>query len=390
MHRRSTQISLPLVGYASLVLALALVAGCGVTGSQVPRATGVGSPSMSAAVVPQGPQLGYVWDGMRKNVYPLLGVAGAAQYGAAVPAVGAKYVYGAVSGSGAASFALLLDGAGTLDVLVLPSGSARVMTTRVPVDASIVFAPGGGYAVVESRSANTALLVSGLPGHAQVAELAVPAGSALAGVAVSDRGTVLAGWAGASGVQVGVLAATGATAIGSLTAWGGAGFVPGGAAAGQEQAVVADGSTGQLTRLSGIGGSTGSAATATALASGGLLQTPVAVAVSGDGGWAFVADGAKQQVVRVDLVGTTAPVAIACACQPSRLVALPGNTYFEVSADQAGQPAWLLDGHAVGARTFFVPAVVGATGPVAGATVAQSAAKPAATSSGKVATGGAR
>jgi hypothetical protein len=354
---------------------LVLVAGCGVTGSQIPRATGGGSPGTSAAAAPQGPQLGYVWDGTRKNVYPLLGVAGSAQYGSAVLAAGTKYVSGAVSGSGvAAPFALLLDSTGTLDVLVLPGGSASVVTTKVPGDAAIVFAPGGGYAVVESRSTNTALLVSGLPAKAQVAELPVPAGSALAGVAVSDRGTVLAGWTGASGVQVGVLSTTGATAVGSVTAWGGAGFVPGVAAAGQEQAVVADGSTGQLTRLAGIGGA---AATATALGSGGLLQTPVAVAVSGDGNWAFAADGAKQQVVRVDLVGTTAPIAIACACQPARLVALPGNTFFEVSADQVAQPAWLLDGHAVGARTFFVPAALGAAGPVAGA-VAESSAKTAA------------
>jgi hypothetical protein len=117
--------------------------------------------------------------------------------------------------------------------------------------------------------------------------------------------------------------------------------------------VVADGGTGQLARLSGIGGTVA----VTPLNAGGKLKTPVAVAVSGDGNWAFAADGAKQQVVRVDLVGTTAPVALACACQPARLTGLPGNTFFEVSTDQAGQPAWLFDGHAAGPRTFFVPAL---------------------------------
>jgi hypothetical protein len=107
-------------------------------------------------------------------------------------------------------------------------------------------------------------------------------------------------------------------------------------------------------RLAGIGGA---APTATSLATGSQLQTPVAVAISGDGNWAFAADSAKQQIVRVDLSGSTAPLAIACACQPARLVALPGNLLFQISADQVAQPAWLLDGHAPTPHTLFVPAL---------------------------------
>ncbi len=339
-----------------------MLPGCGTTSTQT--LVGPSGPSTpNTADISQGPQVGYVWNQVQGNLYPVLGVAGAARFGA--PLLSAKYVTGAVGGGGSGAWALLLDSTGTLDLVTVSAsgalGSPVVVGTKVPVDSSIAFAPQGGYAVIVSRATNTALLVSGLPGQPLPAPLSAP-GGALVGAAVSDRGTVLAGWTGASGVQVGTLAAAGATAVVSVSAWGGAGFVPGtsaaGPAAGQEQAVVADGGTGQLARLSGIGGA---AATVTTLNAGGKLQTPVAVAVSGDGGWAFAADGAKQQVVRVDLVGTTAPVSLACACQPARLVGLPGNLFFEVSTDQAGQPAWLLDGHAAAPRTFFVPALAGTT-----------------------------
>jgi hypothetical protein len=337
-------------------LLLIMLAGCGATSTRATLAASTSTnSSTSQAVAPQGPQLGYFWDATQKNLYPVLGIAGAAHYGAPLLPSDSKYVTGAVSGvTESSEWALLLDGAGTLDLVTLPAIAPSLLTTRVPLDAKIVFAPAGGYAVILSPSANTALLVSGLPGQPQVSALATPAGSTLTGAAVSDRGTVLAGWAGGSGVQVGTLSSTGATAMANVAVWGGAGFVPGAAASGQEQAVVADGSSGKLMRLAGIGGA---APTATSLATGSQLQTPVAVAISGDGNWAFAADSAKQQIVRVDLSGSTAPLAIACACQPARLVALPGNLLFQISADQVAQPAWLLDGHAPTPHTLFVPAL---------------------------------
>jgi len=374
---------------AALMLA-ALLAGCGTTSTQTPLSTSAATGSTTPmAVTARGPQLGYLWDAGQKNIYPVLGVAGGAHYAAPLLSAGAAYVSGAVSGSstGTSVWALLLDGSGTLYALTPGSATPGVIATRVPLDATITFAPGGAYAVVLSRSANSAMLVSGLPAQAQIADLAAPAGISLTGAAVSDRGTVLAGWTASSGVQVGTISATGAAPVASVSAWGGAGFVPGAPAAGQEQAVIADAGTGQLMRLAAIGGS---APTAAALPSGGKLQSPAAVAISGDGHWAFAADSAKQQVVRVDLSGSTAPVSIACACQPSRLVALPGNTIFEVSTDQPAQPAWLLDANALAPRTFFVPALASTAAGSTAAVVAAAAAAPAPRAASKVATGGAR
>jgi hypothetical protein len=348
------------------------------------------------AVTTRGPQLGYLWNAGRKNIYPVLGVAGGAHYAAPLLASDTAYVSGAVSGSGSATvtgnpgWALLLDGSGTLYALTLPSATPSVIATRVPLDATITFAPAGAYAVVLSPSANSAMLVSGLPAQAHISDLSAPSGSTLTGAAVSDRGTVLAGWTASSGVQVGTISATETNPIASVSSWGGAGFVPGTPAAGQEQAVVADAGTGQLMRLAAIGGS---APTATALASGGKLQTPTAVAISGDGHWAFAADNAKQQIVRVDLSGSTAPLSIACACQPSRLVALPGNTMFEVSVDQTGQPAepaWLLDGNALAPRTFFVPALASTAAGSTASSAKAAASVPMLKASAKTPAGGAR
>ena len=371
MYRCNTRISAGLTCLASL--ALLVSAGCGVTGTQqqIASSTTGGTSAAAAATAPRGPQLGYLWDATQKNLYPVLGVAGAAHYGAPLLAAESNYVAGAVGGiTGSAAWALLLDSTGTLDVLTLPSTTPVVVTTRVSLDASLIFAPAGAYALIFSKATNTLLLISGLPAQPQVSALATPAGSTLTGAAVSDRGTVLAGWTSTTGVQAGTLSGGSATVIANLSSWGGAGFVPGTPAAGQEQAVIADAGTGLLTRLAGVGGT---APTATQLASAGKLQSPIAVAVSRDGLWAFAADSAKQQVVRFDLSGSTPAIPIPCACQPARLLGLPGNTVFEVSTDQAGQPAWLLDGHALVPRTFFVPALPAAT-PVQSATTIASTA----------------
>jgi hypothetical protein len=376
MYPGNTPISSSLLRTASLLVMLA--AGCGATSTQLPVGASKSPTTTPAATSPRGPQLGYLWDATQKNLFPLPGVAGATLYGAPLLPGGSVYVSGAVGGSrDAGAWALLLDKTGTVDLLTLPSattglGAPAVVATRLPSDATITFSPSGTYAVIFSASANAALLVSGLPSRPQVADLALP--GALSGVAVSDRGTVLAGWSkGTSGgvVQVGALSGTGATAIASVATWGGAAFVPG-LGSGQEQAIVADNGAGLLLRLTGIGGE---APTFAALATGGNLQTPVGAAVSGDGLWAFAADSAKQQVVRVDLSGSTPAIAIACACQPARLLALPGGMLFEVSADQPAKPAWLLDAHTLAPRTFFVPAL---PAPAASATAAGTTAVPAA------------
>jgi len=160
---------------------------------------------------------------------------------------------------------------------------------------------------------------------------------------------------GGPGVQVGILSEThGYTPIGTIQAWGGAGFLPG---SGSDAAVFADGATGRLTYASSLNGAS---PVLVALAGAGLLQKPVAVGVSPDGKWAYAADSAKPQIVRVSIGASgPAPSSIACACTPQQLVPLTTDGVFSLSRDVAGQPAWLLDTRTSQPRTFFVPAVPG-------------------------------
>jgi hypothetical protein len=55
-----------------------------------------------------------------------------------------------------------------------------------------------------------------------------------------------------------------------------------------------------------------------------------AVAASLDGRWAVVANGGDPSAVRLDLSGVTAPLRIACACQPALLTPLMGNAVFSL------------------------------------------------------------
>jgi hypothetical protein len=148
----------------------------------------------------------------------------------------------------------------------------------------------------------------------------------------------------------------GSSIIGTIQGWGGAGFVPAlvtGSAI--ETAVIADSVSGQLTYLSNI---SGGSPTAASVATAGLLQTPAGVGISPDGRWAFVADSAKPQVLRVSLSSAgVAPVSIACACKPAQLSSLTSNGIYVISSNVAGQPAWILDTRTANPRTFFVPAI---------------------------------
>jgi hypothetical protein len=300
-----------------------------------------------------------VWDAGSKNLYPALGIAGSAHYGAPVLTTSSNYLTAAAAGpASGAAWSLLLDNTGTLSELPLPGTNPSVAATGVPLDATIVFSPSGAYAVVSSSHAHTAVLISGLPNQAQVSDLALPTGT-LQGVAVSDGGTVLAGLAQSTGVQISLVSGSGnALSLATVSAWGGAGFVPASATSStgtQSSAVIADGGTGQLTLYFGLSNAN---PTATPLSTAGLLGKPLAVAFSTDGQWVYASDSATPQVVRVSVPGGTSPAAIPCSCQPSQLLPLAGGTAFLVSAGSTGQPAWLLDARSTAPRLFFVPALV--------------------------------
>jgi hypothetical protein len=345
---------------------LTLISGCGIsTGTKAPIPVDSIPSSGNTTVAPSGLQLGFVWQSDSHNLYPIMGVSGAAHYGSGVLGSSSTVVAAAASGSATGSWALLLNKDGSLQELGLPGSTSATLAAGVGLDSNIVFSPGGSAAAVVSGTTHAVLIVTGLPSKAAVATVQLPANAPVAGFAVSDAGTVLAGVkpAGSPGVQLGVISELRAyAAIGTVQGWGGATFVPGTAASpASEAAVVADSVAAQVAYVTNIGSGT---AAMNGIGTAGLLQTAVGVAVSPDGQWAFVADSGKPQVVQVSLAqaGTTAPISIACACKPTQLTPLTSNGIYAMGSGMAGQPAWLLDTKAASPRTFFVPAIAAATG----------------------------
>jgi hypothetical protein len=354
--RRSRVTSVELVLRAAL---LTLFAGCGIVSTKAPQPVGQDPSSGNTAVAPSGLQLGFVWQQDTRNLYPILGVTASARFGAGILPANSNVVNAVAASSTAGSWALLLDQDGTLQQLELPSSISTSLASGVAIDSAIVVSPSGTSAALISPTTRAIVVVSGMPSKPQVAYLAFSPGTTPSGAAVSDAGTILAGLrqGASSAVQLVTLSELhGSSTVGSIRGWGGAGFVPNLATpSATEAAVVADGTSAQVTYVSNINGNSPKSAS---LATSGLLQTPVGVGISTDGNWAFVADSAKAQVVRLSVSAPgTAPTSIACACRPQQLYPLNGSGVYSVGGNVSSQPIWILDTRTVDARTFFVPAM---------------------------------
>ena len=337
---------------------LVIVTGCGIaTNTNSPKPVSTGATSSDKTVAPDGLQLGYIWQADSRNLYPVLGVSGAAHYGG--PALGsdATVVAAAATTSPSSSWALVLHQDGTLVQWSFPAANAATLAAGVATDSAIRFSPSGTCAVLVSGSTLNAVVITGLPSKPLLASLKLPAGFSIDKFAVSDGGSILAGLtqAGAAGIQYGVLSEMHSfNVIGTIQAWGGAAFLPGPAG---DAAVIADGQSGSLTLASNL---TGTSSSLAALGGNGVLQKPVAVAVSADGKWAYAADSAKPQVVRVSLGASgPQPSSIVCACKPQQLAPLTTDGIFSLTTGAQGQPAWILDTRTAEPRAFFVPALPG-------------------------------
>ena len=335
---------------------LGLLTGCGiVTSTNAPKPVNPGASSDGVNVAPGGLQLGYIWHEGSRTLDPILGVSGAAHYGSPAAVSDETIVTAAAATSASSSWALMLHKDGRLDEWSVSASNGGTLAAGVATDSRILLSPSGTSAVLVSPSTSAAVVITGLPSKPQVANLSLPSGFSPLKIAVGDDGGMLAGVMrpGAPGLQVGILSETRAyTPIGTIQAWGGAGFLPG---SGSDAAVFADGATGRLTYASNLNGASPALVP---LAGAGLLQKPVAVGISPDGKWAYAADSAKPQIVRVSIGASgPAPSSIACACRPQQLVSLTTDGVFSLSRDVAGQPAWLLDTRTPLPRTFFVPAI---------------------------------
>jgi hypothetical protein len=336
----------------------ALLTGCSaVTSTNSPKPVDPGASPNGVPIAPAGLQLGYIWHADSRNLYPILGVSGAAHYGGPALASDSSIVAAAAATSASSSWALMLHKDGTLKLWTISGSSSGTMAASVATDSTILFSPSGTCAALVSPSTSTVVVIIGLPSKPQVSNVSLPAGFSPDQIAVGNDGTVLAGVTrpGIAGVQLGTLSETrGYTPFGTVQAWGGAGFLPG---SGGDAAVIADGVTARLAYASNLNGASPALAP---LAAGDLLQKPVAVGVSPDGKWAYAVDSAKPQIVRVGIGASgPAPLSIACACTPQQLVPLTTDGVFSLSRDVQGQPAWILDTRTSEPRTFFVPALPG-------------------------------
>ena len=337
---------------------LGLLTGCGiVTNTNAPKAVSPGASPDGVPVAPSGLQLGYVWHSDSKNLFPILGVSGSAHYGGPVLATDATVVAASATTSMSASWGLVLHKDGTLEQWSSPATSAATLAAGVATDSTIRFSPSGTAASVVSPSSLNAVMVTGLPSKPQVATLKLPAGFSIDKFAISDGGSLLAGvtQAGSAGMVLGVLSETHSfNVIGTVQAWGGAGFVPGAAG---DAAVIADAASGALTYATNLNGASPKFAP---LGTSGVLQKPVAVGVSLDGKWAYAADSARPQIVRVSIgAAASTPSSVACACTPQQLIPLTADGIFAVTKDVQGNPSWILDTRTSQPRTFFVPALPG-------------------------------
>src|SRR5271155_2062538 len=145
-----------------------LTTACGTSLSMLPSVS-----TKTAAGVPGGAMLGYIWSSSDGTLRPLLGVSGSAQVGQSIVASG-SYVSGAASIP--SGLGLVEDQKGNLFSLNLPSSKATPVASGLPASARIIFSPLGADAIVYATGGTRLTLISALTTQPQIATLALPSG----------------------------------------------------------------------------------------------------------------------------------------------------------------------------------------------------------------------
>jgi len=326
----------PFQGFVLLLLVCWLNSACGSGSGSIASGPSVPAPT----AVSNGPQLGYVWDPTTKALRPILGIPGSSQFGQPVTAAG-LYVNGAASASSA--IGLVQEADGSIDSVALPSGAAvRISGVTTAAGATILFSPSGQNAILFVPGTTNITLLTALNGNPTATGLTAPV--PLLNAAVSDTAQVAIAY-GSGPIAVSLLTGNGGQLL-SLSGLGGLSFLPAG-----NSLLTADSATGAVTLIRNSSTSpVQQGFTAPA------IQSPVAIAASQDGNYAVVANGGDASVVRLDLSGGTAPLRIACTCQPTQLSTFAGNAVFGLTAF-GPLTAWMVDASAATPRTVFIPAV---------------------------------
>jgi hypothetical protein len=246
-------------------------------------------------------------------------------------------------------FALAGDAGGNVFAIALPSGQPAKVGDPVAGDQQIVLSPTCANGLVYSPSRGSGLLISGLPSSSRVQAITMSASGPVAGAAISDSGAILFAVAKSDGTtSLEILSSTGAaqTLSTSLQKVGGIAFLPG-----SDSAIIAD----SVANAVYLGKQLSSEPSFTAIAASDQgVSNPRAVAASVDGHFAFVANGAGNTLLRIDLSSNAAPVPIPCRCSPTELIPLVGNAGFQVT-DPAAGVIYALNGDGHTPRTVFIP-----------------------------------
>ena len=297
--------------------------------------------TMSAASI-QGPQLGLVFDGNHKALRPILGIPGAAILGQPLD-LGVELHKASISPH--QDYALATEGEHSQVVVLIAGHKAAIPVSGVEQNPDeLLLSPAGSAAALYYKGKNTLLILTGLPRAPKVTEeLYLSAGRAPSALAVGDDGrTVLAGL----GSTVFMVTGSGEVPLLPELLKIAAITIPA-----HGTAYVADSGRNQIYRLRGLGGNLETDVIAGPKQG---ISAPAALAVSRDGGRAFVVNSKSRTVSIIDLRGHAPVTKIACGCAPTGLDRLTGNEVFRLT-EPSDRPMWMLDASTHSPRVLFVP-----------------------------------
>lgn len=303
------------------------------------------APGSANANPPAGAIAGYIWDSRVHGLRPLSGTLGAAHLESALSGPELRSATPCPS----YGFALGDDASGGVFTIALPSGQSTKLGDAVSADQQLILSPSCDNGLVYSLSRGSGLLISGLPSSAHVQSIALTTSGPLISAAVSDSGAILVAKPNSDGTaSLEIVSPSGAAQAlsSSLRKIGGMTFLPS-----SDSAIVADSATNTI--YFGRQLSSGPSFAVIATSAQGI-RSPRAVASSADGHFAFVVNGAGNNLVRIDLTSTAAPLPIACGCSPTELIPLAGNAGYQITDATAGV-IFALNGDGQTPRTVFIP-----------------------------------
>jgi hypothetical protein len=322
--------------WAALVVVLCF-SGCSSSSFHSPT-TGASASSPTAAIA------GYVWDSRVKGLRPLSGTLGAAHLESPLPGTALQ----SATPCPAHGLALGADTGGVFSI-ALPSGQPTRLGDAVSPDQQMTLSPSCANGLVYSPSHGSGLLITGLASSPRVQSIALRSSGPVSSAVISDSGAILLAAPNAKGTaSLEILSATGSAQALSFSVQkiGGIAFLPG-----ADSAIIADSAANTV--YLGKQLSSGPSFAAIAASAQGV-SNPRAVATSADGHYAFVANGSGNNLLRIDLTSTGAPIAIACGCSPTELIPLAGAAGFQIT-DAAAGLIFALNGDGPSPRTVFIP-----------------------------------